>query len=163
MIKVKLIILLLFTTFFYNCNDQVSDPINNLNQDNPILRKIISPYFTWTTYTYWDDLYRRLFTHCSPDYSFSFMNFNYSLNYSTNYVSTGYYQNNISVNVNGNNYTTITWYNTDKANAPRTIVSSLFNVNGKTMSLSIDVNEFYTPMRIYSEPFTVRVAIQDGR
>ncbi len=162
--KVKLFTLLLFATvLFYSCSEQVSDPLNNLESKHTNLAKIVSPYNTWTTYTYWDDLYGRWFTQCTPSYSFTFMNFNYSLNYSTSYVSAGYYQNNISVNVNGNYSTTITWYNTDNAVIPRTVGSSWFNVNGTTMNMSVNLHEFYIPMRIHSEPFTVRVAIQDGR
>jgi hypothetical protein len=138
------------------------DPVNSSSNNINSLAKIISPYYTWTTYTYWDPLYQRWFTQCTPSYSFTFSNYNYNLNYSREWNPNGGYINHIAVNVNGSYYTTINWTNDDNPINPRTVTSVWFSVNGQSMNLAVNLHEFYIPMSTHSEPVTVRVALVDG-
>lgn len=144
------------------CNENQIDVVDATGEKF-ILPKIVSPYYTWTTYTYWDPLYQQEFTQCTPQYSFSFMDFNYDLSFTSTFISSGYYLNTIVVNVNEGYRTTISWYNTDTPINPRTVVSAYFYVNGTKMNISVNLTEFYIPMRIHSEPYTVRVMIVDGK
>lgn len=159
----NILLTVLATLVLIGCADQRSNLVSPLSVERASLSKIISPYNYWTTYTYWDELYHRSFTQCTPTYSFIFMNYSYNLSYSRVNNNNGTYTNSIAVNVNGTYYTTVVWVNSDYSINPRTVVSQWFSVNGQNMNLSINVIEFYLPMQNHSEPASVRVAIMDGR
>ncbi len=154
---------LILTIFLLvSCAEQITDPGNNSGDNKSSLAKIISPWYTWTTYTYWDDLYNNLFTVCTEYYSFTFDGYDFVLHYFREWNPDGF-TNYIEVNVNGNYCTTISWTNDEFPINPRTVSSVWFYVGIQKMNLAINLQEFYIPMSIHSEPYTVRVALQDGK
>ncbi|NWF89588.1 MAG: hypothetical protein HXY50_09020 [Ignavibacteriaceae bacterium] len=153
--------LVVIAFFFESCNEQIENPASH-SERGQSLSKIISPYYYWTTYTYWDPLYQKYFTQSTSSYSFTFMGYNYSLSYSTDWNDYPF-SNYIAVSVNGVYYTTIVWQHTNNPINPRTVLSPWFSVNGQQMNLAINLTEFYIPMVIHSEPFTVRTALVDGK
>lgn len=160
----KVIIIYLFTIplLMFSCSKD-TDIATNPSSSKDFIAKVISPYFYWTTFTYWDPLYNKYFTHCTPDYSFTYQGYNFELGYSRINNNNGTYLNTIIVNENGVLRTTVSWSNSDYQYNPRTILSPTFSINNQMLRLSIYVDEFYVPMQVYSEPYSIRVSISDGR
>ncbi len=158
---------LILTIFLLvSCAEQITDPGNNSGDNKSSLAKIISPWYTWTTHTYWDPLYQKWFTRCTPTYSFTYSIYNFNLSYSNEYIGDDTFNNYITVNVNGTYYTTIIWQNNGSIpnpNDPIVVSSNYFIVGGQKMKLNFHMHEFYIPMNIISEPEKVRVMLVDGR
>lgn len=155
------LIFLFIIPLLLSCSDEDTNITSNSTDD--LILKVISPYFYWTTYTYYDPLHNQYFTRCTPEYSFTFSNYNFELMYERNIISSGTYMNTITVYEGDIYRTSISWTNSDNQFNPRTILTPFFNVNNQTLRLSIYVQEFYIPMQAYSEPYSVRVSISDGR
>lgn len=159
---IKFILIFLFIIpFVISCSDEDMSTTPKI-KDN-FIAKVISPYFYWTTYTYYDPLYNQYFTRCTPEYSFTFSNYNFELIYSRTIISSGTYLNTITVYEGGIYRTSVSWTNSDNQYKPRTILTPFFNLNNQSLRLSIYIQEFYIPMQAYSEPYSVRVSISNGR
>lgn len=152
------------TLFLFSCNDK-NELLTNYDykSESQGFLKIISPYFYWETYTYYDPLYNKYFTRGNPSYSFDFSGYNFSFNYSRSMSGGGYYYNSIQIYVNGTYKANISWTNSDYEFNPRTILSSIISQGSETLRFSFYIHEFYIPMQAYSEPYSVRVSISDGR
>lgn len=160
----KIFFAFLILIAIYSCSDNNSELVSPKGDGISILSKIISPSYNWTTYTYWDPLYQQYFTQCTPAYSFTFMNYNYNLNYSRVNHYNGTYTNTVIVNVNNTYCTTVVWNNSDSSGDESGLLpTKWFSYNGTGMGIQLNVLEFYIPMNSYSEPRQVKIVIMDGR
>lgn len=131
------LIFLFIIPLLLSCSDE--DTNITFNSTDDLIPKVISPYFYWTTYNYYDPLYNQYFTRCTPEYSFTFSNYNFELMYERNIISSGTYMNTITVYEGDIYRTSISWTNSDNQFNPRTILTPFFNVNNQTLRLSIYV------------------------
>ncbi|MBI5660650.1 MAG: hypothetical protein HZC46_00715 [Ignavibacterium album] len=162
--KIYIFLFLIISILLFSCNEKNEMLTNSeSNFENKGFSKIVSPYFYWDTYTYYDPLYNQYFTRCTPSYSFTYSGYTFTLYYNRSINGGGFYTNTIQIYLNGNYKVSTIWTNSDYEYNPRTILSPYFNLGSTNFLLSIKVQEFYIPMQAYSEPYSVRVSISDGR
>lgn len=141
--------LAIIAIFILSCSDNSTDPnesIKKSTMSNSIsLSKTTlstSGIYTWAK-TIHEDCSGNLVGFSNSSYSFSYQNYNFSLSFSRS-LNNGYWNNNVSVTVNNQYYTTITWSD-PWGYIPSTGWVGWSSFNYGTSQISINVYRTYYP------------------